>query len=310
MASEMLVQEENLEVLRSLNYKYHTYENVTWWDAILSQNRRVKAQREGDAVNKRFGDVSRVDAATEQRLAQMINDEVIDVVTFEFVAGKPDSNNVRPSVARIRQRRAKNEGDARAQVDERRRAQRRILEAIVAADRATRAQSSVPAEPTDVAAEGEDLSRPVKEPESVKDHTPSDSGRSETSFWDPTIVVARYLSGWTNLRWAYATNTIVDMRLLKEGIWLFHRPLQLRTHGQQVLSGSKICPEFPVILATDGILDVPIPSFLPRGNTLFLQPHHPPYQWDTRSARYHAGASHPDFQPATALAQYQALEML
>ena len=310
----MLDQEANDKALQALNAKYYTNENVTWWDAVLAQRRQKKAEEEGERVATRFGDVSRVDIATEQHLARLINDDAIDVVTFESVAGTPDSNNVRPSIARLRRRRAEKEEEARTQIEEahleRRRAQRQRLEAIVAADRAARAQSTVSAEPTDVAEGGEDPSSPSEEAEIVKDPTPSDSGSSENSLWDLTIVVARHLRGWANLRWAYTTNTIVDMRLLNEGIWLFDRPPRLRRHGQQVLSGSTIRPDFPVILATDGGLDIPMPSFLTRGNTLFLQPHHPPYQRDTRSAWYHAGASHPDFQPATALAQYQSLEML
>ncbi|KAL8963993.1 MAG: hypothetical protein Q9183_004787, partial [Haloplaca sp. 2 TL-2023] len=306
--------EANDETLQALNDKYHANENVTWWDAILLQGRQDKAQREGDAVKNRFGDVSRVDTATEQHLARLINDDAIDIVTFESVAGTPDSNNVRPSVARIRQRRAEKEQEARAQIEEahleRRRAQRQRLEAIVAADRAARAQSTMPAEPTDVTEDRGDPSPPPEQAESVETPTPSDSGGSESSLWDPTIVVARYISGWANLRWAYTTNTMVDTRLLKEGIWLFDRPSRFRLHGQQILSGSTIRPGFPVVLAADSVLEIPMPSFHTRGHTLFLQPHHPPYQRDTRSAWYHAGASHPDFQPATALAQYQSLEML
>ncbi|KAL8761168.1 MAG: hypothetical protein Q9184_002680 [Pyrenodesmia sp. 2 TL-2023] len=78
-----------------------------WWRTIVTENRRARAEREAHAVVKKHEDISRIDQATKERLASLVNNETIDLLYLESFAGTKDEQGNRPSITSLRaQRRA------------------------------------------------------------------------------------------------------------------------------------------------------------------------------------------------------------
>ncbi|KAL8933758.1 MAG: hypothetical protein Q9216_006225 [Gyalolechia sp. 2 TL-2023] len=88
-----------------INYQSGRNDSIPWWGPITIRNRRIKAEEEAQIVRERFGHVGRVDRPTKERIADLINQESIDLVYFESEAGIPNEHGIRPSLAALRAKR-------------------------------------------------------------------------------------------------------------------------------------------------------------------------------------------------------------
>ncbi|KAL8999521.1 MAG: hypothetical protein Q9188_005859 [Gyalolechia gomerana] len=88
-----------------VNHKSGRNDSIPWWGPIAVRNRQIKAEEEARIVRQRFGNVGLVDQKTKERIADLINLELIDLIYFEARAGTPDEHGVRPSLAALRAKR-------------------------------------------------------------------------------------------------------------------------------------------------------------------------------------------------------------
>ncbi|KAI4124366.1 MAG: hypothetical protein LQ338_004824, partial [Usnochroma carphineum] len=94
----------DLITVRRLNARTG-WNDGNWWQPIVIHNRRVRAEHEAKTVVERFGDVSRIDQPTKERLASMVNNETIDIVYFESQALPADRQGNRPSIKTLKRNR-------------------------------------------------------------------------------------------------------------------------------------------------------------------------------------------------------------
>lgn len=68
-----------------------------WWRPILVRNRQMRAEDEARSICKRFGDISHIDRSNKERLARIVNDDMLDLLRLEALAGPSDQQGNRPS---------------------------------------------------------------------------------------------------------------------------------------------------------------------------------------------------------------------
>ncbi|KAL8928859.1 MAG: hypothetical protein Q9208_001637 [Pyrenodesmia sp. 3 TL-2023] len=129
-----------------------------WWKPIVTKNLRARTEGEARAVVEKHEDISRIDQATKERLASLVNNETIDLLYLESFAGPKDEQGNRPSVTFLRaQRRAETHqalllGESQrvqrqliAQLESREAERERQTEDVAATDRQEKAVTEVPA---------------------------------------------------------------------------------------------------------------------------------------------------------------------
>ncbi|KAI4114807.1 MAG: hypothetical protein LQ345_004484 [Seirophora villosa] len=87
----------DITIARLLNLRTGRDDDA-WWQPIVLQNRRIRAEKEAKAIRERFGDVRLIDRLTKEHLAHLINNEIMDVLHFESHAAPTDNCGNRPSV--------------------------------------------------------------------------------------------------------------------------------------------------------------------------------------------------------------------
>ncbi|KAL8997043.1 MAG: hypothetical protein Q9169_003584 [Polycauliona sp. 2 TL-2023] len=106
----------NDAILPQVNALSNRSDPTTWWDSIVKHRLQAKAESEGEMVNQRFQNGSGMDRATAKRLAELINTEKMDLVTFEFTIRKPDDKGKLPTLKDIRKHRRSDQAKARDSV--------------------------------------------------------------------------------------------------------------------------------------------------------------------------------------------------
>ncbi|KAI4172735.1 MAG: hypothetical protein LQ346_008534 [Caloplaca aetnensis] len=76
-----------------------------WWKAIVTSTRRARTEREARAVLEHHGDIGRINPATKERLASLANEDTIDLLYLESLAGLKDDRGNRPSITSLRAQR-------------------------------------------------------------------------------------------------------------------------------------------------------------------------------------------------------------
>ena len=103
------------------------------------------------------------------------------------------------------------------------------------------------------------------------------------------------------LIWAYATHTDADKILLDNGIYLWEKPPTYFQPRPVAMKASDLTTPAPVTVS-HGTTGTPNPVLLHDGKSVHIIPPESPWD-DVRSSE-----CHPDFQPPTKLAEYQACE--
>ncbi|KAL8849196.1 MAG: hypothetical protein Q9221_005822 [Calogaya cf. arnoldii] len=78
---------------------------AVWWRPIVRQRLQDRAKSEGQKVSRQFQYAARMDQETAKWMAELINTEQMDIITFEAMAGNPDDTGKRPTLQAIRERR-------------------------------------------------------------------------------------------------------------------------------------------------------------------------------------------------------------
>ncbi|KAL8908103.1 MAG: hypothetical protein Q9207_000995 [Kuettlingeria erythrocarpa] len=76
-----------------------------WWKAIVTLTRRARTEREARAVLQHHGDTGGINPAIKERLASLANEETIDLLYLESLAGPKDDQGNRPSLTSLRAQR-------------------------------------------------------------------------------------------------------------------------------------------------------------------------------------------------------------
>ncbi|KAL9007896.1 MAG: hypothetical protein Q9180_009562, partial [Flavoplaca navasiana] len=84
-----------------------------WWESIVQHRLQTKAESEGEKVNRQFGHANKMNQETAKRMAELINTEQIDLITFEAIAGAPNDRGKRPTFQAIQKRRRACQEEAR-----------------------------------------------------------------------------------------------------------------------------------------------------------------------------------------------------
>lgn len=111
---------------------------------------------------------------------------------------------------------------------------------------------------------------------------------------------------WSSIKWAYKTNTPIDVGLAWQGAWLYNRPSSLAKWGQ---AAAPNLPHGILIILLPGITRAATPSVWTDGSVLLLEGHNRALREDSRSIQHFAGLC-PDFQTVPRLPGYQAIELL
>ncbi|KAL8700374.1 MAG: hypothetical protein Q9201_005476 [Fulgogasparrea decipioides] len=209
-----------------------------WWEPILQRNRQVRAEEEAATVTRHFGDVTHINAATGRHLAELINKELIDVISFQSHTGVSDNNGIRPSRRDILKQRRTREVEAYLDFLVQQKSLRGgVQEAIDPKPTALDEPESAPAtEPEDagglVVTSGSSIGTPRNEPTrgaadslGVAAAPPSAGSEHHLPSTDtaPDMVLAAPTQGTTSqgvsVAWTYRTYTSIDRYLQYEGIW-------------------------------------------------------------------------------------------
>ncbi|KAL8886871.1 MAG: hypothetical protein Q9215_005469 [Flavoplaca cf. flavocitrina] len=91
-------------ILTQLNALSNRSDGV-WWESIVQHRLQTKAESEGEKVNRQFGHANKMNQETAKRMAELINTEQIDLITFEAIAGAPNDRGKRPTFQAIQRRR-------------------------------------------------------------------------------------------------------------------------------------------------------------------------------------------------------------
>ncbi|KAL8736456.1 MAG: hypothetical protein Q9166_000248 [cf. Caloplaca sp. 2 TL-2023] len=74
--------------------------------------RKVRGKKEGENVAQRFGNTSNMDQESVKNVAELINSEILDIISFEAEAGAFDNSGQRPALQAIQERRQASQGEA------------------------------------------------------------------------------------------------------------------------------------------------------------------------------------------------------
>lgn len=87
--------------------------DAVWWGSIVQHRLQARAKSEGEKVSRQFQNANRMDQETAKRMAELINTEQMDLVTFEATAGEPNDSGKRPTLQAIQERRQAMQNEAR-----------------------------------------------------------------------------------------------------------------------------------------------------------------------------------------------------
>ncbi|KAL8748995.1 MAG: hypothetical protein Q9199_007955 [Rusavskia elegans] len=99
-------------ILQRVNALSHRSDAV-WWGSIVQHRLQARAKSEGEKVSRQFQNANRMDQETAKRMAELINTEQMDLVTFEATAGEPNDSGKRPTLQAIQERRQAMQNEAR-----------------------------------------------------------------------------------------------------------------------------------------------------------------------------------------------------
>ncbi|KAL8717388.1 MAG: hypothetical protein Q9225_005357 [Loekoesia sp. 1 TL-2023] len=95
----------DLDLVAFTNTRLGRHDDKPWWGQFVEHNRRVKAEEEARIVTERFGSIILADDATKERIANLINNELLDVDHLHSRTAPPNEHGVRPSVKALRAKR-------------------------------------------------------------------------------------------------------------------------------------------------------------------------------------------------------------
>ncbi|KAL8663807.1 MAG: hypothetical protein Q9168_008031, partial [Polycauliona sp. 1 TL-2023] len=102
--TKMYRQISNHAILTQVNALSNRSDAI-WWESIIQHRLQAKAKSEGEKVNRRFQNANHIDHETAKRMAELINGEEMDLITFELTARGPDEKGKRPTLKAIRKHR-------------------------------------------------------------------------------------------------------------------------------------------------------------------------------------------------------------
>ncbi|KAI4137379.1 MAG: hypothetical protein L6R39_007319 [Caloplaca ligustica] len=105
MTAEKTKQIADIVTANSINARTG-WSDGAWWRPIVARNRQRRTEKEARIVRERFGDTSGIDQSTKERLADLINRDVIDPLLLKSRAGRADHQGNRPAMQTLRKERA------------------------------------------------------------------------------------------------------------------------------------------------------------------------------------------------------------
>ncbi|KAL8635489.1 MAG: hypothetical protein Q9228_007021 [Teloschistes exilis] len=113
---------QNAQAIRDLNAKSGQQDGL-WWDPWLIHERKAKAVKEAAAVVRNYGEMDNIPGDVADRLANLINNELIDVNVLEALTrplvARGDRSSIKKIVKEIRtERKARGNGPVFTAVDE------------------------------------------------------------------------------------------------------------------------------------------------------------------------------------------------
>ncbi|KAI4201724.1 MAG: hypothetical protein LQ350_003078 [Teloschistes chrysophthalmus] len=140
----------------------------------------------------------------------------------------------------------------------------------------------------------------------VASTTTSESSSPSTATVVPDRDRDSRTATWSSIKWAYKTNTPIDVGLAWQGAWLYDRPSSLARWGQ---AAAPPLPHGTPIILLPWVARSATPSVSTNGSVLLLEGHNRALRGDSRSIEHFAGLC-PDYQTASKLPGYQAIELL
>ncbi|KAL9576398.1 MAG: hypothetical protein Q9212_007131 [Teloschistes hypoglaucus] len=140
----------------------------------------------------------------------------------------------------------------------------------------------------------------------VASTTTSESSSSSTATVVPDRDRDSRTAKWSSIKWAYKTNTPIDVELAWQGAWLYNRPSSLARWGQ---AAAPPLPHGTPVILLPGVAGAATPSVSTDGKVLLLEGHNRALRGDSRSIKHFAGLC-PDYQTVSRLPGYQAIELL